>query len=148
MTFAFSKWPEMTLTRNDPIELLKVIQKGCGVVCIVLIISLVVVDWTVSFPSFNAIKTHRISFDLSQFSCSFYENLDKIYQENPCFTPFFLPFTPLIFAFWGGEKCHRSHFFLLLRAFFSSFLCKKQSGLSCHFCLGNVIFCRQRNLAI
>ena len=148
MTFAFSKWPEMTLTRNDPIELLKVIQKGCGVVCIVLIISLVVVDWTVSFPSFNAIKTHRISFDLSQFSCSFYENLDKIYQEIPCFTPFFLPFTPLIFAFWGGEKCHRSHFFLLLRAFFSSFLCKKQSGLSCHFCLGNVIFCWQWRLAI
>ncbi len=116
MTFAFSKWPEMTLTRNDPIELLKVIQKGCGVVCIVLIISLVVVDWTVSFPSFNAIKTHRISFDLSQFSCSFYENLDKIYQEIPCFTPFIHPLTPLIFAFWRGEKCYRNHFFLLLRA--------------------------------
>ena len=34
----------MTLTLNDTIELLKAILKGCGVVCIVLIISLVVVD--------------------------------------------------------------------------------------------------------
>lgn len=138
----------MTLTLNDTIELLKAILEECSIECIVLIISLIVVDWTVLFPSFNAIKTHRISFDLSQFSCSFYENLDKIYQEIPCFSPFILPFTPLILAFWRGEKCHRNHFFLLLRAFFSFFLWKKQSCLSCHFCLGNVIFCWQWSLAI
>ena len=138
----------MTLTLNDTIELLKAILKECGIDCIVLIISLIVVDRTVSFPSFNAIKTHRISFSLSQFSCCFYENLDKIYQEIPCFTPFILPFTLLIFAFWRGEKCHRNHFFLLLRAFFSFFLWKKQSCLSCHFCLNNVIFYWQWSLAI
>ena len=96
----------MTLTRNDPIELLKVILKGCGVVCIVLIISLIVACLASLIPSFNTIKTHRIPFALSSFSCSFYENLDKIYQEIPCFTPFIpcftpfiLPFPPLIFAF-------------------------------------------------
>ena len=131
----------MTLTLNDTIELLKAILEECGIDSIVLIISLIVVGWTVSFPSFNAIKTHRISFALSQFSCSFYENLDKIYQEIPCFTPFIQPLTPLVFAFWRGEKCHRNHFFLLLGAFFSSFRPKKQSSLSCLFCLGNVIFC-------
>ena len=138
----------MTLTLNDTIELLKAILEECGVDCIVLIISLIVAGWTVSFSSFNAIKTHRISFALSPFSCCFYENFDKIYQEIPCFTPFIHPLTPLIFAFWRGEKCHRSHFFLLLGAFLSSFLCKKQSSLSCHFCLGNVIFCWQWSLAI
>ncbi len=89
----------MTLTLNDTIELLKAILKECGIDCIVLIISLIVVDRTVSFPSFNAVKTHRISFALSQFSCCFYENLDKIYKEIPCFIPFILPFTLLIFAF-------------------------------------------------
>ena len=89
----------MTLTRNDPIELLKVILKGCDVVCIVLIISLIVACLASLISSFNTINTHRIPFALSQFSCSFYENLDKIYQEIPCFTPFILPFTPLVFAF-------------------------------------------------
>ena len=94
----------MTLTLNDTIELLKAILKECGIEYIVLIISLIVVDWTVLFPSFNAIKTHRISFDLSQFSCSFYENLDKIYQEIPCKSSFF----PLSF-------CHSPSYFCLLK---------------------------------
>ena len=109
----------MTLTLNDTIELLKAILEECGVDCIVLIISLIVAGWTVSFPSFNAIKTHRISFALSPFSCCFYENFDKIYQEIPCkssFSPFHSAIPPLIFAFWRGEKCYRNHFFLLLRA--------------------------------
>ena len=92
----------MTLTLNDTIELLKAILEGCGVDCIVLIISLIVVDGTVSFPSFNAIKTHRISFALSPFSCCFYENLDKIYREIPRFTPFILPFTPSYFCLLKG----------------------------------------------
>ena len=94
----------MTLTLNDTIELLKAILEECGVDCIVLIISLIVVGWTVSFPSFNAIKTHRISFALPQFSCSFYENLDKIYQEIPCKSSFF----PLSF-------CHSPSYFCLLK---------------------------------
>ena len=110
----------MTLTLNDTIEHLKVILKGYDFGCIVLIINLIVADWTVLVPSFNTIKTHGISFDLSQFSCSFYENLDKIYQEIPCKSSFFpLSFCllPLLFLpSEGGEKCHRNHFFLLLRA--------------------------------
>ena len=89
----------MTLTLNDTIELLKAILEECGIDSIVLIISLIVVGRTVSFPSFNAIKTHRISFALSQFSCCFYENFDKRYQEIPCFTPFIHPLTTLIFVF-------------------------------------------------
>ena len=119
------KWPKMTVTDNDRIRLLKVIRKRIGLACKVMIISLIVAFFTGLVLTFNTMNTHRIPFALSQFSCSFYENLDKIYQGIPCFTPFILPFTPLVFAFWGAEKCHRSHFFLLLRAFFSSFLCKK-----------------------
>ena len=94
----------MTLTLNDTIELLKAILEECGVDCIVLIISLIVAGWTVSFSSFNAIKTHRISFALSSFWCSFYENLDKIYQEIPCKSSFF----PLSF-------CHSPSYFCLLK---------------------------------
>jgi len=112
----------MTLTLNDTIEHLKVILKGCDFDCIVLIINLIVAGCTVQTPSFNAIKTHGIAFALPKRFCSFYENLDKKYQEIPRFPPFILPFTPLIFAFRRGEKCHRNHFFLLLRVFFSFFL--------------------------
>ena len=89
----------MTLTLNDTIELLKAILEECGVDCIVLIISSVVANGTILIPSFNTIKTHGISFALSQFSCCFYENFDKIYQEIPRFTPFIHPLTTLIFAF-------------------------------------------------
>ena len=122
------KWPLMTLTLNDTIEYLKVILKGYDFDCIVLIINLIVAGCSVLFFSFNVIKTHGISFALFSFSCFLYENLDKIYQEIPCFTSFIhfhTAFCPLVFAFWRGEKYHRNHFFLLLRAFFSSFLCKK-----------------------
>ena len=55
----------MTLTLNDTIELLKAILEECGIECIVLIINLIVACRTVLVPSFNAIKTHRISFALS-----------------------------------------------------------------------------------
>ena len=115
----------MTLTLNDTIEFLKVILKECCFACIVLIISLMAAVLISLVLTFNTIKTHRIPFALSSFLCSFYENLDKIYQEIPCFPPFILPFPPLIFAFRRGEKCHRSHLFLLLRTVFSSFFCKK-----------------------
>ncbi len=62
----------MTLTRNDPIELLKVILKEYNIGCIVLIISLIVADWTILISTFNAVELYRILFALSQFSCSFY----------------------------------------------------------------------------
>ena len=89
----------MTLTLNDTIEFLKVILGECYFVCIMLIISLIIVRLASLVLTFNTIKTHRIPFALSSFSCSFYENLDKKYQEIPCFTPFIQPFTPLVFAF-------------------------------------------------
>ena len=141
----------MTLTLNDTIVLLKAILEECSIECIVLIISLIVVDWTVLFPSFNAIKTHRISFDLSQFSCSFYENLDKIYQEIPCkssFSPFHSAFSPSYFCLLRGWKVPSEPLFLALRAFSPPFSAKKQSGLSSHFSLSNVIFCWQLRLTI
>ena len=108
----------MTLTLNDTIELLKAILEECGVDCIVLIISLIVAGWTVSFPSFNAIKTHRISFALSPFSCCFYENFDKIYQEIPCFTPFHSPFNPSCFCLLKGWKVLSEPLFLASKGIF------------------------------
>lgn len=89
----------MTLPLNDTIELLKAILKECDIECIVLIINLIVACRTVLVPSFNAIKTHGIAFALPKLFLLFYENLDKIYQEIPRFSPFILPFTPLILAF-------------------------------------------------
>ena len=118
----------MTLTLNDPIVLLKAILEECSVECIVLIISLIVVDWTVLFPSFNAIKTHRISFDLSQFSCSFYENLDKIYQEIPCkssFPPFHSAFSPSYFCLQKGWKVPSEPLFLAPKSIFLLLSLKK-----------------------
>ena len=126
----------MTVTENDRIGLLKVIQKRMIFVCKVVIISLIVAVLASLVLTFNTMKTQRIPFALSSFLCSFYENLDKIYQEIPCFTPFILPFPPLIFAFRRGEKCHRSHLFLLLRAFLSSFFCKKPIQPFLPFLLG------------
>ena len=89
----------LLMTLNDTIEFLKVILKECCFAYIVLIISLIAAALASLVLTFNTIKTHGILFALSSFSCSFYENLDKKYQEIPCFTPFILPFTPLIFAF-------------------------------------------------
>ena len=111
----------MTLTLNDTIELLKAILEECGVDCIVLIISLIVAGWTVSFPSFNAIKTHRISFALSPFSCCFYENFDKIYQEIPCKSSFFpLSFclSPSYFCLLKGWKVLSEPLFLASKGIF------------------------------
>ena len=108
----------MTLTLNDTIELLKAILEECGVDCIVLIISLIVAGWTVSFSSFNAIKTHRISFALSPFSCCFYENFDKIYQEIPCFTPFHSPFNHSYFCLLKGWKVPSEPLFLASKGIF------------------------------
>lgn len=94
----------MTLTLNDTIELLKAILEECGVDCIVLIISSVVANGTILIPSFNTIKRTEFPFALSSFWCSFYENLDKIYQEIPCKSSFF----PLSF-------CHSPSYFCLLK---------------------------------
>ena len=125
MTFTFFKMTRFDLDPIWPDRASKSYSEGCGFDCIVLIINLIVAGRTILVPSFNAIKTHGNAFALPKLFLLFCENLDKIYQEIPCFTPFILPFTPLIFAFWRGEKCHRNHFFLLLRAFFSFFLWKK-----------------------
>ena len=111
----------MTLTLNDTIEFLKAILEECGVDCIVLIISLIVVGWTVSFPSFNAIKTHRISFALSPLSCCFYENFDKIYQEIPCkssFFPFSFCLSPSYFCLLKGWKVLSEPLFLASKGIF------------------------------
>ena len=111
----------MTLTLNDTIELLKAILEECGIDSIVLIISLIVVGWTVSFPSFNAIKTHRISFALSPLSCCFYENFDKIYQEIPCKSSFFpLSFclSPSYFCLLKGWKVLSEPLFLASKGIF------------------------------
>ena len=111
----------MTLTLNDTIELLKAILEECDVDCIVLIISLIVVGWTVSFPSFNAIKTHRISFALSPLSCCFYENFDKIYQEIPCkssFFPFSFCLSPSYFCLLKGWKVLSEPLFLASKGIF------------------------------
>ena len=113
----------MTLTLNDTIELLKAILEECGIDSIVLIISLIVVGWTVSFPSFNAIKTHRISFALSPLSYCFYENFDKIYQEIPCKSSFFpLSFclSPSYFCLLKGWKVLSEPLFLASKSIFRS----------------------------
>ena len=117
----------MTLTLNDTIELLKAILEECGIDSIVLIISLIVVGWTVSFPSFNAIKTHRISFALSQFSCCFYENFDKIYQEIPCFTPNYPTFYPSYFCLLKGGKVPSEPLFLAPKSIFLLLSLKKNN---------------------
>ena len=92
----------MTLTLNDTIELLKAILEECGIECIVLIISLIVVGWTVSFPSFNTIKTHGISFALPKLFLLFYENLDKNISRNSLFYPFHPTFYPSYFCLLRG----------------------------------------------
>ena len=99
-------------------------------------------------PCFVRLKQYIFLFALSRFLLFLRESWQKYIKKFLVLplSSYLLP--PLVFAFWRGEKCHRNHFFLLLRAFFSFFLWKKQSCLSCHFCLGNVIFCWQWRLAI
>ena len=115
----------MTVTENDRIGLLKVIREEDVCVYNIMVISELAYVIIPSSIMLCIVGTAHIPLLSTPVFLLFYENLDKIYQEIPCFTPFFLPFPPLIFAFRMGEKCHRSHLFLLLRAFFSSFLSKK-----------------------
>ena len=117
----------MPLTLNDTIELLKAILEECGIECIVLIISLIVVDWTVLFPSFNAIKTHRISFALSQFSCCFYENLDKNISRNSLSYPFHPTFYPSYFCLLKGGKVPSEPLFLAPKSIFLLLSLKKNN---------------------
>lgn len=112
MTFAFSKWPLMTLTLNDTIEHLKVILKGYDFDCIALIINLIVADWTVLVPSFNTIKTHGISFALPKLFLLFYENLDKNISRNSLFYPFHPTFYPSYFCLLRGWKVPSEPLFL------------------------------------
>ena len=107
----------MTLTLNDTIEFLKVILKESCFVCIVLIISLIVVCLASLIPSFNTIKTHRIPFALSSFSCSFYENLDKNIKKflvlplSFCLLSLlFLPSEGVKSAIGATFSCFKEHF--------------------------------------
>lgn len=117
----------MTLTLNDTIELLKAILEGCGIECIVLIINLIVACRTVLVPSFNAIKTHGIAFALPKLFLLFYENLDKIYQEIPRFSPFILPFTPSYFCLLKGGKVPSEPLFLAPKSIFLLLSLKKNN---------------------
>ena len=118
MTFAFSKWPEMTLTQNDPIELLKVILKGCGVVCIVLIISLIVACLASLIPSFNTIKTHRIPLrSIPVFLLFLLESWQNI-SRNSLFYPFHSAFYPSYFCLLRGWKVPSKPLFLALKSIF------------------------------
>lgn len=117
----------MTLTLNDTIELLKAILEECGIECIVLIINLIVACRTVLVPSFNAIKTHGIAFALPQFSCSFYENLDKNISRNSLSYPFHPTFYPSYFCLLKGGKVPSEPLFLALRAFSPPFSAKKNN---------------------
>ncbi len=90
----------MTVTENDQIRLLKVIQKRMIFVCKIMIVNEIVsVVLPPSIVLYTPKKQYMFPFSQPKFSCYFYENLDKIYQEIPRFPPFILPFTPLIFAF-------------------------------------------------
>lgn len=117
----------MTLTLNDTIELLKAILEECGIECIVLIINLIVACRTVLVPSFNAIKTHGIAFALPKLFLLFYENLDKIYQEIPRFSPFILPFTPSYFCLLKGGKVPSEPLFLAPKSIFLLLSLKKNN---------------------
>ena len=149
MTFTFFKMTRFDLDPIWPDRASKSYSEGCGFDCIVLIINLIVAGRTILVPSFNAIKTHGNAFALPKLFLLFCENLDKIYQEISCFTPFILPFTPSYFCLLRGWKVPSEPLFLALKSIFLLLsLEKKQSCLSCHFCLGNVIFCWQWSLAI
>lgn len=108
----------MTLTLNDTIELLKAILEECGVKYIVLIISLIAVCWTVLFPSFNAIKTHRISFALPKLFLLFYENLDKNISRNSLSYPFHPTFYPSYICLLRRWKVPSKPLFLASRGVF------------------------------
>ena len=125
MTFTFFKMTRFDLDPIWPDRASKSYSEGCGFDCIVLIINLIVAGRTILVPSFNAIKTHGNAFALPKLFALFMRILAKYIKKFLVLPPFILPFTPLIFTFWRGEKCHRNHFFLLLRAFFSFFLWKK-----------------------
>ena len=93
----------MTLTQNDPIELLKVILKGCGVVCIVLIISLIVACLASLIPSFNTIKTQNPPSLYPSFLALFTRILTK-YIKKFLVLPLSFCLLPLLFLPSEGVK--------------------------------------------
>ena len=89
----------MTVTDNDRIGLLKVIRKEVMCACKVMLISKLVCVDVPAYTIFCIVETAHIPLLSTPVFLLFYENLDKICQEIPRFTPFILPFSPLFFAF-------------------------------------------------
>lgn len=111
----------MPLTLNDTIELLKAILEECGIEYIMLIISLIVVDWTVLFPSFNAIKTTESPSIYPSFLALFMRILTKYIKKflvNPRFFPFHSAFNPSYFCLLRGWKVPLEPLFLASRGVF------------------------------
>ena len=118
MTFTFFKMTRFDLDPIWPDRASKSYSEGCGFDCIVLIINLIVAGRTILVPSFNAIKTHGNAFALPKLFLLFCENLDKIYQEIPCFTPFYPTFYPSYFYLLKGWKVPSEPLFLALKSIF------------------------------
>ena len=110
----------MTLTLNDTIELLKAILKECGIDCIVLIISLIVVDWTVSFPSFNVIKNAHIPLLSTPVFLLFLRESWQNISRNSLFYPFHSAFYPSCFCLLRGWKVPSEPLFLASKSIFRS----------------------------
>ena len=118
MTFTFFKMTRFDLDPIWPDRASKSYSEGCGFDCIVLIINLIVAGRTILVPSFNAIKTHGNAFALPKLFLLFCENLDKIYQEISCFTPFYPTFYPSYFCLLKGWKVPSEPLFLALKSIF------------------------------
>ena len=118
MTFTFFKMTRFDLDPIWPDRASKSYSEGCGFDCIVLIINLIVAGRTILVPSFNAIKTHGISFDLPKLFLLFYENLDKNISRNSLFYPFLSAFYPSYFCLLKGWKVPSEPLFLASRGVF------------------------------
>ena len=89
----------MTVTDNDRIRLLIVIREEEMDDCNIMVISKLAYIIVSACTMFCIVGTVHIPFRSIPFFALFTRILTKIYQEIPRFSPFILPFTPLIFAF-------------------------------------------------
>ena len=142
------KWPKMTVTENDRIRLLKVIRKEAMGDCNMMIITKLAYVVVSACTMFCIVGTAHILLLSTPVFLLFLRESWQNRLRNSSFYPFHPAFSPSYICLLRRWKVPSEPLFLALRAFFSSFLCKNQSSLSCHFCLGNVIFCWQWRLAI
>lgn len=115
------KWPKMTVTDNDRIRLLKVIREEEVCVSNVMVISRLTGIVVPPGIMLCIVKQHISLFALSQFSCSFCENLDKIYQKlslESVFSSFHSAFSPSYFCLLKGWKVPSEPLFLASRGVF------------------------------